>query len=209
MSITSEDTQVAANLQTFVTNYNQFRSTLTTDTAYDATTNTAAVLSDDTAADQLDAALSQLVAGTFSGNGKLQSLADVGVTVQSDGTLAFDQSVLDAAWAADPSAVQQLFTTSNSGISDQFKNTINQLAGDPTSLLAEDINGLQSQIADNQSQIDLMNQRLTDEQNRLYTAYYNMDLTVGKFKNLGNVLDSLTPIDPYIGASTGSSTGLA
>jgi flagellar hook-associated protein 2 len=209
VSITSDDSQVAANLQTFVTNYNKFRSELATDTAYNTTTNTGAVLSDDTTVLQLDTTMSQLVAGTFSGNGKLDSLADVGVTVRSDGTLSFDQSVLDAAWAANPTAVQQLFTTKHTGISDQFKNAINGLAGDPTSLLAERISGLQTQIANNQSDIELMNLRLTDEQNRLYTAYYNMDLAVGKFKSLANVISNLAPIDPYIGSSTGSSTGLA
>jgi flagellar hook-associated protein 2 len=209
VSITSDDSQVAANLQTFVTNYNKFRSELTTDTAYDTTTNTGAVLSDDTTATQLDTAMSQLVAGTFTGNGKLNSLADVGITVQSDGTLTFDQSVLDAAWAANPSAVQQLFTTKSTGISDQFKNAINSLAGDPTSLLAERISGLQTQVANNQSDIDLMNQRLTAEQNRLYTAYYNMDLVVGKFKGLASVISNLAPIDPYIGSLNSGGTGLA
>ena len=209
VSIGTDDSQVAANLQALVANYNQFRSTLTTDTSYDTTSNTGAVLSGNTAAEQIDTAMAQLVAGTFSSSGKLNSLAAVGVTVLGDGTLSFDQSVLDSAWAADPTSVQQLFTTKTTGVSDQFTNMINSLAGDPTSLLAESINGLQTQIADNQSQIDLMNQRLTDEQNRLYTAYYNMDLAVGKFKNLGNVISNLSPIDPYIGAADGSSTGLA
>jgi flagellar hook-associated protein 2 len=207
VTINSDDSQVAANLQAFVANYNKFRTELNTDTAYDTTTNTGAVLADDTAADQLDTALSQLVAGTFSGNGKLNSLAAVGVTVQSDGTLSFDQSVLDAAWAADPASVQQLFTTKNSGISDQFKNMIDSLAADPTSLLAERISGLQTQIADNQSQIDIMNQRLNDEQTRLYTSYYNMDLVVGKFKALSNVLNNLTALDPYTGST--SNNGLS
>ncbi len=209
ISINSDDSQLAANLQAFVNNYNKFRSELTTDTSYNTTTNTGALLSSDSAALQLDTALSQLVSGTFSGNGKLQSLADVGVTVQSDGTLAFDQSVLDAAWAASPAAVQQLFTTKNTGIADRFDNLINNLAGDPTSLLAGRINALKTEITSNQSQIDQMNQRLTDEQNRLYISYYNMDLAVGKFKNLQSVISNLAPIDPYIGSTTGSSTGLA
>ncbi len=77
------------------------------------------------------------MAGTFGGDGTLQSLAQVGVTVQGDGTLAFDQSTLDAAWAANPQAVQQLFTTANSGVSDQLNNAINQLASNSDSLLAE------------------------------------------------------------------------
>jgi flagellar hook-associated protein 2 len=208
VTIASDDSQLAANLQVFVSNYNKFRSELTADTAYNTTTNTGAALSSDSAALQLDTALSQLVSGTFSGNGKLASLAEVGVTVQGDGTLSFDQTVLDSAWAADPAAVKQLFTTKDTGISDKFDNLIDDLAGNTHSLLAQRIDALKTIIDDNQSHIDSMNQRLKAEQNRLYIAYYNMDLAVGKFKTLQSVLGNLTVLDPYTGVSSStSSTG--
>ena len=204
VNVASNDSQLATTLQSFVADYNSFRSQLTTDTAYDTTTNTSAVLSSDPASLELDTQLSQLVSGTFQGTGTLQSLADVGITAQGDGTLAFDQSVLDSAWAANPQAVQQLFTTKNSGVSDQFNNLINNLAGNSDSLLAGQITALGNEITDNQSQITLMNQRLNAEQTRLYNEFYNMDLAISKLQSESSVIAQIGPLD-----SSGSSSGSA
>src|SRR5208282_569264 len=136
VTVGNDGTNIATNLQTFVTNYNSFRSQLTTDTAYNTTTETGAVLSDDPTALQLDTQLSQLLTGSFSASGPVQSLADVGITVQSDGTLSFNQSQFDSVWDSDPTAVQQFFTTAKTGVSARFDTLITQLAGATDSLLS-------------------------------------------------------------------------
>ena len=130
----------------------------------------------------------------------MQSLADVGITVQSDGTLSFNQNQFDSAWAADPTAVQQMFTAAKTGVSAQFDTLITQLAGQTDSLLSSRATALQNEISDNQSTITQMNQRLNDEQNLLYTEYYNMDLTIGKLKNTQSVISTITGIAPDFGA---------
>ena len=94
---------------------------------------------------------------TFAASGPVQSLADVGITVQSDGTLSFNQNQFDSAWAANPTAVQQLFTTAKTGVSAQFDTLINQLAGPTDSLLSARTTALQNEISDNQSTITQMN----------------------------------------------------
>ena len=204
ISVGNDGTNIASSLQTLVTDYNSFRSQLTSDTAYNTTTETGSVLSDDGAALQLDEQLSQLVTSQFSSSGPVQSLADVGLTVQGDGTLSFDQSQFDAAWIANPTAVQQLFTAKSTGVSDRFDSLITQLAGTSGSLLASRITALQAQISDNQSTITQMNQRLSDEQNLLYTDFYNMDLTIGKLKNTQSLLSNITLLAPNTGVTTSS-----
>ena len=153
-----------------MTNYNSFRSQLTTDTAYNTTTETGAVLSDDGSALDIDTQLSQLLTTPFASSGPVQSLADVGITVQSDGTLSFNQNQFHSAWDANPTAVQQMFTAAKTGVSAQFDTLINQLAGQTNSLLSARATALQTEISDNQATITQMNQRLSDEQNLLYTA---------------------------------------
>lgn len=205
VNISSSDSDIAANLQTFVTNYNKFQTELATDTKYDTTTNTGAVLTSDGSALVIGMEMSNLITGSF-GSGSLRTLADVGITVQSDGTLAFDQTRLDSAWANDPTAVKQLFTTKTAGIADQFNNLIEQLAGSTSSLLSTRISSLDDQISDNKKRIDAMNAQLDSEQNRLYTAFYNMDIAIGKLKNIQTVLNSLSPLDPYTGVASSSSS---
>jgi flagellar hook-associated protein 2 len=206
ITVGNDGTNIATDLQTFVTNYNSFRSQLTTDTAYNTTTETGSVLSNDTSALQLDVQLSQLVTAQFAGSGPVQSLADVGITVQSNGTLTFDQSQFQSAWDSDPKAVQQMFTAAKTGVSAQFDTLINQLAGqDDNSLLASKSTALQSEISDNEATITQMNQRLDDEQNLLYTEFYNMDLTIGKLKSSQSVISAMYSVAPDFGASGSSS----
>ena len=157
VTVGNDGTNIATNLQSFVTNYNNFRSQLTTDTAYNTTTETGSVLSDDGSALELDTQLSQLLTTTFVASGPVQSLADVGITVQSDGTLTFNQDQFDSAWAANPTAVEQMFTTAKTGVSAQFDTLINQLAGPTDSLLSSRTTALQDEISDNQSTITQMN----------------------------------------------------
>ena len=200
ITVGNDGTNIATDLQTFVTNYNSFRSQLTTDTAYNTTTETGSVLSNDTSALQLDVQLSQLVTAQFAGSGPVQSLADVGITVQSNGTLTFDQSQFQSAWDSDPKAVQQMFTAAKTGVSAQFDTLINQLAGqDDNSLLASKSTALQNEISDNEATITQMNQRLDDEQNLLYTEFYNMDLTIGKLKSSQSVISAMYSVAPISG----------
>ncbi len=207
VTVGNDGTNIATNLQSFVTNYNNFRSQLTTDTAYNTTTETGSVLSDDGSALELDTQLSQLLTTTFVASGPVQSLADVGITVQSDGTLTFNQDQFDSAWAANPTAVEQMFTTAKTGVSAQFDTLINQLAGPTDSLLSSRATALQDEISDNQSTITQMNSRLNDEQNLLYTEFYNMDLTIGKLKNSQSVISTITGVTPDFGANSSSGSG--
>ncbi len=205
VTVGNDGGNIATSLQTLVTDYNSFRSQLATDTAYNTTTNTGAVLSDDGSALQLDEQMSQLLTTSFTFSGPVQSLADVGITVQSDGTLSFNQSQFQSAWSANPGAVQQLFTTAKTGVSARFDTLINQLAGTTGSVLSARISALQQQIAGNQSTITQMNQRLSDEQNLLYTQFYNMDLTIGKLKNTQSLLSNITLLAPNTGVTSSSS----
>ncbi len=204
VTVGNDGTNIASNLQTFVTNYNNYRTQLTTDTAYNTTTETGAVLSNDGAALQLDTQLSQLLTSSFASSGPVQSLADVGITVQSDGSLSFNQNQFDAAWNSDPTAVQQIFTAAKTGVSAKFDSLITQLAGPTDSLLSARATALQTEISDNQSTISQMNQRLNNEQSLLYTEFYNMDLTIGKLKNSQSVINTITGISPDFGANNSS-----
>jgi flagellar hook-associated protein 2 len=201
VNVTTSDSNLATALKTFVTDYNQFRQQLTTSTQYNSTTNSGAVLTDSPTTMQLNASLSNLVSGSFYGAGALQSLAQLGVTFNNDGTLAFNQSTLDAAFAANPAAVQNFFTTKTAGFSDQVTNLLTQLAGKTNSLLSNQVSALQQTVTQNQAQIQEMNQHLTNEENQLYTEYDAMETAIAKLQNSLAIVQDIS----YIGAD-GSST---
>ena len=50
------------------------------------------------------------IVGSVSGTSTLGDSADVGITLNSDGTLSFDQDAFESAYSANPKAVAALFT---------------------------------------------------------------------------------------------------
>ncbi len=202
VNVSLSNVNIVANIQTFVDNYNKFRAELTTDTAYDATTDTRAALTGDSTALQLDTQLSSLLSSGFHGNGSIQSLGEVGITLNTDGTLAFSQATLESKYAADPAAVKQFFTTTDTGVSAQFNTLLEQFGGQTNSLMSSRLDALQQQIDDNKLRIDSINARLKVEQDRLYLSFYNMDIAIGKLKNSQSVINSLTGLNPYTGVTT-------
>jgi flagellar hook-associated protein 2 len=197
---------LATALQTFVTDYNAYQKQLATSTAYTSSTNSGAVLTDDPTTMQVNSELSDLVSGSFYGAGTIQSLTQLGVTVNNDGTLTFDQSTLDAAFAANPTAVQNFFTTKTQGFSDQVNTMLTQLAGKTNSVLSNQVSALQQIVTQNQAQITEMNAHLSNEENQLYTEYDAMDAAIAKLQNSMAVVQSISYIGEYGNTATSSAS---
>ncbi|MGA2034514.1 MAG: flagellar filament capping protein FliD [Thermoguttaceae bacterium] len=208
VSVASDNTNLVASVQTLVTDYNQFQQQLATDTNYDTTSNTGAVLTNDPAAAQLQTELPNMLGASF-GGGSIQSLADLGVTFQSDGTLAFDQSQLTAAYAANPSGVQKFFSDTNNGMAKRLDNLLTQVAGQSDSLISNRVQALNTEVQDNQDRITQMNTQLDNERNLLYTQFYNMDAAIAKLQSEMSLIGSLSYIDSSGNSSTSTASSTA
>jgi flagellar hook-associated protein 2 len=82
-------------------------------TAYDAENNRRSSLTGDATARTLTQSLTTALSGIVAGN-ELGSVGLVGVTLTREGTFTFDDAKFKAAYAADPSSVQGLFTPTGS-----------------------------------------------------------------------------------------------
>jgi flagellar hook-associated protein 2 len=99
-------------VQTFVTAYNSLQSTLGNLTKYDATTNTASVLTGDSTVRLIQSQIVGVIGNSVKGlSDSLNTLAQVGVSLQADGTLSLDTSKLTAAINANGSAVGKIFAS--------------------------------------------------------------------------------------------------
>jgi flagellar hook-associated protein 2 len=179
-----------------VDNYNQFRERLGELTAYDVETDTRSILTGDGAALRLDSELSALLSGRFAAAGPIQSLAEVGVNFNSDGTLSFNASEFKAKYAADPEAVEQFFTTDEFGVSARFDKLIESLSGDEYSLLSQRIETLQDKIALNESRIEHLNDLLASQQEQLLMQFYRMEAAIGKMQSSLSALEAIQPLTP-------------
>jgi flagellar hook-associated protein 2 len=206
VSVNASDADVVASVETMVTNYNKFREQLNDSTAYDSQQNATSVLTGDSVALQLDTELSRLLTRGFLGVGSIQSLGELGVTMNDDGTLAFDQTVLQAKFAADPEGVQDFFATEDTGFSAMFAQLAEQLSGEDVSLLANRFKSLDRKITENQSTIDSMNARLAKQRERLTLQFSQLEAAISKLQSTLTLLDSIQPISVSSGSSASSTS---
>ncbi len=183
---TSPDTtQQEAAINNFVTAYNTVIGDINTQSAISATTGQAGPLATDST---LALSLGELLsAASYSetGNGSVNSLADLGITFNNDGTLTVNSGSLATALQGNPAAVQAFFQESTTGsFGANLTDTLNDIANPITGAVATDINGLTQsqssitqQIADFQDQLDTTKTQLTQE-------YVQVDTTLQELPEL-------------------------
>ena len=198
VTVEPTDTNLAAAAKNMVEAYNKFRSRLVDLTQYTPETNERSLLTGDSAALRLDNDLSYLMSGRFAGTGPIRSLGEVGFSLTSGGTLQFDEQRLKEAFAADPDAVTKFFTEPEIGVSDRFKQTIDQLVAEETSLLAQRQRALAETIERNEQRAEWMTGRLKVERERLLLQLYRMESAIGKMQSQLTAIEGLQPLAPLV-----------
>jgi flagellar hook-associated protein 2 len=111
LTVAPDTATVTKNVNSFVTAYNALKTTLTSLTAYNASTKTAAILQGNLAILNMQSDLNGLLNTPAAGAGSLNSLSQIGVTFQRDGTLAVNNSMLSTALKNSFSSVAGLFAS--------------------------------------------------------------------------------------------------
>jgi flagellar hook-associated protein 2 len=110
ITVTSDDASISKNVQNFVDAFNKLQKTFGTLQSFNSTTGATGPLFGDSLLRQVDQQLRLDLSNTVSGvSTSYNSLAAVGITRQTDGTLAVDTKKLNAAIATGNGAVAQLF----------------------------------------------------------------------------------------------------
>ncbi|HID78163.1 MAG TPA: hypothetical protein EYP56_19490 [Planctomycetaceae bacterium] len=196
INVTTTDEDLVSALGTFVEDYNSFRQKLRQYTHYDTETGEASVLTGDAAALRLEADLFYLLSGRINGAGTIQSLAEVGIRLNDDGTLTFDASRLREKYQADPQAVREFFAREDFGMAERLGTLVEQLAEDEHSLLGQRIEALERKIQQNEDKVMRMNERLDAERRRLLLRFYRLETVIAKMQDSLNAIASLQAMIP-------------
>ncbi len=110
VSIAQNTTSLQSAVSSFVTAYNSLNSTLTSATAYNASNQTAGPLIGDSGLQTVQQGLSQVLGAAIGGvSQNLNSLAQLGITFQKDGSLALNSSTLQNAINTNAAGVAAVF----------------------------------------------------------------------------------------------------
>ncbi|MCC7334149.1 MAG: flagellar filament capping protein FliD [Pirellulaceae bacterium] len=187
---------IAKQVSAFVDQYNNLRTKFDDATAFDSSKNSVGVLFGKTSALRVDMAYGRFLSGRVVGAGSIQSLGQLGISLNDKGKLEFDQTKFTAALEADPGAVEEFFTKEDTGFSAKAKALADSLAGIEGGALLTSSNSLQSQIEQSSKRVDSMNTRLDKQRERLLKQFYSMEAAISKLQQNSNALSQLQIIPP-------------
>jgi flagellar hook-associated protein 2 len=111
VTISSDTSAISTNVGAFVTAYNTLVGSMTSLSSYDSTTGSAGPMLGDSLLSGIQNEIRKsLYSVVNTGSSTYSSLASVGITTKSDGTLAFNSSKLQTALTSAPGAVSALFS---------------------------------------------------------------------------------------------------
>lgn len=182
---TGPDTsQQTTAINNFVTAYNKVIGDLNTQfTVNPQTGQPGPLAADSTLALAQNQLLSAVAFGT-TGNGSINSLADLGISLNNDGTLSVDSNALAGALQNNAAAVQSFFAGITPGtFGANLTNTLNAIADPVNGSIAQDLNGfaqtqndLTQQIFDFQAQLNTQQQQLTQQYDQVDVTLQELPL---------------------------------
>ncbi|HEV2575599.1 MAG TPA: flagellar filament capping protein FliD [Acidobacteriaceae bacterium] len=178
VTVNADSNQISQTLSAFVSDYNSALSQVNSQFTYSTSTGSQGALSGDSIVRSLQGMLEGIVsytapAGAASGSTTIQSLSDLGITVNDDGSLALNTATLDSA-VANPGAVQSLFQgTALNGFAQQFSTELSEFADPATGAIAQEIGNLNQQYSGLQSQISDYESGYIASQQTVLTAMYS------------------------------------
>lgn len=185
------DTQgITSDLQSLVTAYNSYISLKSSLSSYDSSSGTAGPLLGNATlmniSNQLGSILSSAVG---SSSASIQSLGDIGLDLNPDGTLSLDTTTLNNALAVNPSQVAALFNSKN-GYGAQLNNSLNSFlqTGGVFDVQTQAIN---QQLSSLQQQQTDLNQQIADETTRYQQQFAAMDTLIADLKNSSSAITSM------------------
>jgi flagellar hook-associated protein 2 len=177
VSIAPDATQVSQAITSFVSAYNTAIGDVNTQYTVNAS-NQEGPLAGDSTVEMLQNSLLSIAGYTGGGNG-VSTLADLGITMNNDGTLSVDSATLNNAIQNNFSAVQNFMQGASSNGFASFLNTqLSNLTAPVTGAFTVDLQSISSENSDLQTQINNFQTYLNTQQTLLTAEYNQADITL-------------------------------
>lgn len=185
VNVVQDSSAARRAVEAFVSAYNGVVGAIATTTAYDPETRVGAALNGDSMIrgasqqlrTQMGAALTELA----------KSGIDLGLDTQLDGKLKFDIAKFNAAYAADPGAVQALFAKESGAIFSRLNPAVERLAAAGGSL-ARRTDQLKAIVTQTTEQREALDRRMSVIEERYRARFIALDSLLGKLNNTSSYL---------------------
>jgi flagellar hook-associated protein 2 len=191
LTVSADTNAINTEVQNFVTNYNTVLSYLNSETAINASTGASSALSYQPMFENLIGTLRSTVSAAVpdTGSPEVQTLADVGITQASDGTLSLDTGTLDQMLSSSPTAVAALFNSTN-GIANQV-NTVLTPFTQTKGIMAAETTNTNNQITSLNATIKQMNAAAAVKESQYVNEYAQLQALQSKTSEQSSYMQSI------------------
>ena len=175
ISVAPNASAVTSAVTSFVNDYNTLIGQVNTENSFDASTNSAGPLQGDSTVEMLQSALLGSISYSAGGNSAVATLADLGITMNDDGTISLDSSTLNNAISNNYSAVQTFLQgdgTGTNGFASQFNTQLTNLTDPVSGAFTVDLSGYNATVSSLQNEITDFQTYITAQQT-MWTAQYD------------------------------------
>jgi flagellar hook-associated protein 2 len=208
VTVAPDNSKVAGLVQTFVTSYNGLVKQIGPLSTYDTATNTPGTLQGDGTILNLSSVLTDLVTNSVSGpaGNAVQSLSDLGMTINQDGTLTLDSTVLSKQVTQNPTAVANFFLDSTNGFAKKLKDTVNAYTDPVSGALTQEGNAYQAQSASVEQRITTLQNMLTARQQTLMQSFIHLETVLASLRSQQSALASILNLSSSNSSNSSSSS---
>lgn len=176
VSVAPDSSSMVSAIDTFVSDYNTLITNVNSQFGYNTATSSSGPLAGDSVVEGLQSALLSATNYSYTG-GAYTSLASLGITTNSDGTLSVDTNTLDAAISNNYSGVVQFFQgTALNGFANDMTNALNTYIDPSQGAFTVELSSINSESTDLADQISSETSYYASLSTTLTTQYNEVDI---------------------------------
>jgi flagellar hook-associated protein 2 len=189
ITIGTDTSALTTKLQTLVNAYNNVASQVTSQLSYNGTTKGANTLFGDSTMQGLEQQLGDMFASAYTSSSGTMTSSDLGLSVQSDGTLKLDTTKLTQALTSNPDAAKQLLIgDGKNGLASTISSMVTQYTQYGTGALV-------TEQTSKQSQYDSYTKQIAGVEDKASTVETQLR---AQFALLDQVMSALTSQQQYL-----------
>jgi flagellar hook-associated protein 2 len=193
VSTVLDSEKISSAIESFVDGYNKYIEQAAELTTFDAAANRRGVLQGEGVVVRVQQRFTSLFTRQFGASTDgVRGLADVGVTLGTNGKLRFDPSVLDTKLQNNPEAVTKFFTDINTGIGKQLSNTLDEFNDENTGTLTQAARAYERSSDTLSVRIEQLSVQLEVRRNQLTLRFSQLESTLSGFSTQQSALTQLS-----------------
>jgi flagellar hook-associated protein 2 len=208
VDINTDASSLTSKIGTMVSAYNAVIGKVHTLSGYSTTAASDAMLSGDSTLRQVTTKMSDTLLTRIGSDSNYQTLNSLGVSLNRDGTLSFDESKLTKALATNPSAVTNVLagSTSSQGVMDLMSGMADMFTRSGDGILTNKVSTLNESAKTLQTQADAEQTRLDSYRTLLEQQFQAMDNAITASNSTMTYLNALNGTTSSSTSSSASSS---